>query len=176
MATTTFSPTAFAYAQSLLELATPQGQAVQIGDELAEIRQIVDTDETFRLFLADPSISEATRATLIERVFKGRVSDLVYGFIQVVNRKGRLGMFQEIAGAYQERLDEQQGKVDVDLTVAHSLDPTASWPTFSTASARAWEKTPWCINMLTNRSSAGSCLRIRDQADRRQRPVRSCSK
>ena len=121
MSTTTFSPTALSYAQSILELATAQGQAVDIGHELADIRQIIDTDETFRLFLADPSISETTRAGVLERVFKGRISQLTYGFLQVVNLKGRLGITTEIAGAYEQLLDDQLGKVDVDLTVAQAL-------------------------------------------------------
>jgi F-type H+-transporting ATPase subunit delta len=119
MTTTNFSPTAVSYARSLIELAGDQ--AVAIGEELGDVRQIVDTNPTFAAFLADPAISEGQRANVLHKAFKDKVAPLLFNFLGVLNVKGRLGMFQEIAGAYDELLDEKLGKVEVDLTVAQPL-------------------------------------------------------
>ncbi len=120
--TTHFSPTAYSYAQALLELANEKNQAAQIGEELRDIRQIIDTNETFALYLADPAISVAERGGMIERVFGGRISPLLKDFLGILNEKTRIGMLDEIAGAFDMLLDEQAGKVEVDVTVAQALN------------------------------------------------------
>ena len=117
--TTNYLPVDFSYAQALLELAGDD--AVQIGDELTDLRQIVDENPTFQKFLADPSIGDTERNGLLERTFKGKVSQLVWNFLGVLNAKNRLGRLADIAGAYHTRLDEKLGKVEVTLTVAQPL-------------------------------------------------------
>jgi F-type H+-transporting ATPase subunit delta len=123
MHTTHFSPTAFNYARSLLELANEgQQQAEEIAGELRDIRQIIDSNPNFALYLADPSISTAERGAVIKRIFGGKVAKLLLDFLGVLNEKGRLNLFVEIAGAFGDLLDAQQSKVEVDVTVANRLD------------------------------------------------------
>jgi F-type H+-transporting ATPase subunit delta len=119
MTTSNFSPTAVSYARALLELV--RDQAPEIGQELEDIRQIVEGNPTFAAFLADPGISHGERAVVLERVFGGKVSPLVWNFLRVLNSHGRLRILPDIAGAYDEMLDERLGKVEVDLTVAKPL-------------------------------------------------------
>jgi F-type H+-transporting ATPase subunit delta len=121
--TTHFSPTAFNYARSLLELANEgQQQAEAIAEDLRDVRQIIDANPNFALFLADPAISENERGAVIGRIFGGRILKLLEDFLGVLNEKGRLGMFAEIAGAFGELLEAQMSKVEVDVTVAQRLD------------------------------------------------------
>lgn len=117
------SPLAVAYARSLLELATAQGQAEAIGQELADIEKIIESDPTFETFLSNPAVGEVERGQVIEKVFRGRVSPLLANFLGVVNRKGRLSSLRQIAFAYHDLLDEQLGKVEVDVIVAQRLTP-----------------------------------------------------
>lgn len=123
MATTThYSPTAEAYAQSLLELANEQqSQAESIGKELSAVREIVVQNPTFAQFLADPGISQAERDATIKKIFGGRVSQLMMNFLGVLNAKGRARLLSQIADAYDDLLDEQLGKIEVDVTVAQTL-------------------------------------------------------
>src|SRR5258708_36361994 len=118
-ATTHYSPTALTYARALLELAGDQAGA--IGEELGGLRQIIDENPTFAAYLADPGISEAARAGMLDRTFRGKVSPLLWNFLGVLNLKGRLRVLHDIVGAYDELLDEKYGKVEVDLTVAHPM-------------------------------------------------------
>jgi len=117
-----FSPVAFNYARSLLELVNEQQQAESIAQELRDIRQIIDANPNFALYLADPAISQAERGEAIKKIFGGRVSKLMEDFLGVLNEKGRLNLFTEIAGAYGQLLEAQLSKVEVDVTVAHELD------------------------------------------------------
>jgi F-type H+-transporting ATPase subunit delta len=120
--TTQKSSTAVAYAASLLDLANERKLAEPIGQELAALRQIVTDNPSFGLFLADPGIGSAERAESIGKIFGGRVSPLMSNFLGVLNQKNRMGLLAQIADAYEDLLDEQLGKIDVDVTVAQKLD------------------------------------------------------
>lgn len=116
------SPTAIAYAQSILELANQQQQAEGIGEELSRLRQIVEENPTFRDVLSNPAISIEERQRLLGKIFRGKLTTLLFNALGVLNQKNRLALLTEIAQAYGDLLDAQLGKVEVDLTVAQKLD------------------------------------------------------
>jgi F-type H+-transporting ATPase subunit delta len=116
------SLTAVTYAQSVLELANEQGQAEPIGQELAGLKQVLDENPEIREVFTTPAIGADERGQLIERAFKSNVSPLLYNTLGVLNAHNRLGLLGQIAQAYDDLLDQQLGKVEVDLTVAQRLD------------------------------------------------------
>jgi F-type H+-transporting ATPase subunit delta len=109
------------YASALLDLANQKSQAEAIGEELESIRQIIADNRSFQLYLSDPGISAAERGQKMNTIFGGVVSPLMRNFLGVLNEKGRLGSLTHIADAYHEMLDEQLGKIEVDVTVAQKL-------------------------------------------------------
>jgi F-type H+-transporting ATPase subunit delta len=121
MHVTHHTPTALAYAQSLLDLATEQNQAEPIGQELEQLRQIVEQQPGFAAYLSDPAIGDEERGRTIDRIFANQLSPLMHNFLGVLNLKDRLKLLGEIALAYDDLLDERIGKVEVDVTVAHKL-------------------------------------------------------
>ena len=116
------SPSAVAYAQSVLELANEQKQPEPIGQELASLRQLLDENPQVREVFTNPAVSAEDRQGLIEKAFRGNISPLLYNTIGVLNTHDRLGLLSQIAQAYSDLLDEQLGKIEVDLTVALKLD------------------------------------------------------
>jgi F-type H+-transporting ATPase subunit delta len=117
------SPLATAYARSLLELANEQDQAEPIGQELADLEKVLESDPAFETFLSSPAIGEVERGQVIEKVFRSRVSPLLANFLGVLNRKGRLGLMRQIATAYQQLLEDQLGLIEVDVISAQRLTP-----------------------------------------------------
>src|SRR5205085_8009357 len=83
--------------------------------------EVLGENPTFAAFLADPGIGAAERTAVLEKVFRGRASPLAMNFLLVLNNKGRLRLLRQIAEAYGALLDEQNGKVEVDVTVARKL-------------------------------------------------------
>jgi F-type H+-transporting ATPase subunit delta len=118
---TATNPTSVAYARSLLELANERNQVDEVGQEMAGLRQVVEENPTFAVFLADPGIGATERTATLDKVFRGRVSPLVMNFLGVLNNKGRLRLLGSIAQAFNDLLDEQKGNVEVDVTVAQRL-------------------------------------------------------
>ncbi|HEY1685602.1 MAG TPA: ATP synthase F1 subunit delta [Tepidisphaeraceae bacterium] len=118
---THYSTTAFAYAESLLSVANDQKQAEAIGAELSALVGIIEQNALFKQFLSDPAIGLEQKNGLLERVFKSRVSPLLWNFLHVLSQRDALPLFSEIAGAFGELLEHQLGKIEVDVTVAHQL-------------------------------------------------------
>jgi F-type H+-transporting ATPase subunit delta len=117
------SPVAVAYAQSVLELASEQQQAEAIGQELAAISGIVNDNPSFREVLSSPAIGIEARERMLGGIFRNNVSPLVFNTLGVLNHKNRLNLIGEIAQAYSDLLDQQLGKVEVEMTVAKQLSP-----------------------------------------------------
>ena len=115
------SPLAAAYARSLLELANERGQTEPIGREVADLKQVLDDNPTFRQYLADPGIGHEERNATIDKVFGGQADPLLVNFLKVMSGKNRLRLLPEVCDAFDALLDEQLGKVEVDVTVAHKL-------------------------------------------------------
>ena len=118
---TQINPRAAAYAKSLLELATAKGQAEQIGAELVDIRQLMLANKPFGLFLKDPAIGNAQRLKSVKSIFGNRVHPLLLNTMGVMNGKGRLRDLGAMCDAYDDLLDAQLGKIEVDVTVAKKL-------------------------------------------------------
>ncbi len=100
------SATAHAYARSLLELANERGEARSIYDEFAGLQEILQANPIFGEYLSDPGISHSDRKAAIERIFRGRISDLFLNFLGVLNRNGRMRKLEEIHAAYTELYDD----------------------------------------------------------------------
>jgi F-type H+-transporting ATPase subunit delta len=109
------------YGRALLELADQAGTLDEIAAEVSQLGLVMEEHEQLRKLLSSRIISEKERAGVIERVFAGRISDLLYRFLQVVNHKSRLGELPGILQAYTELLAVKRGLVDVDLYVVEPL-------------------------------------------------------
>jgi F-type H+-transporting ATPase subunit delta len=122
-AATAHSAVASTYARALLELAQERQQAEAVGHELAALGRLVEAVPMLDPFLADPSIKPHERSAVLERAVRGKVSDLLWNFLGVLNRKDRSGWLTRIAAAYRDMLDEAMGRIEVAVHVAQELDP-----------------------------------------------------
>jgi F-type H+-transporting ATPase subunit delta len=156
------SGAAVQYAKALLELANEKKQAEAIGQELHEIGEIIAANKTLKAFLSDPGISVADRTDLLNRVFKGKVAPLVMNTMGVLNSKGRLGLLHSVIDAYEELLDEQLGKVEVDVTVATRLDP-ATLEQVRKRISEALKKDAVVHQYVDEKIIGGMVLRVDDQ-------------
>lgn len=124
MANNNHNPTyAVAYASTLLELANERQQTDTVEADLKSLQDVLQQNPSFREFLRDPSVSEQERADVLKRVFDGKIVPLLGYFLQLLGSKSRLGEIDTIANAYSDLLDEQRGKIEVDVTVAVKLAP-----------------------------------------------------
>jgi len=109
------------YARAILDLADEQGQADELLGELTELAKYLEGQSELLDLFGSPLVEEEARAGMIERVFRGRASDLLVDALQVINRKGRLGSLRTIAEAYRQELRDRRGMVDAVVRTAVPL-------------------------------------------------------
>jgi F-type H+-transporting ATPase subunit delta len=109
------------YARALLDLAEEAGVVNGVSDELRQIEELLRGEPGLKRLVCGPGLSSEKKAGSLERIFKGRVSDLVYRFLRVVNGKDRLEALPGIIRGYVRLLDEKNGIVEADVFVATSL-------------------------------------------------------
>jgi F-type H+-transporting ATPase subunit delta len=105
----------------MLALAERRGEADELREELAAVAAQVEHDPAFRAFLTTPRVDSTARARALERIFRNRASDLLVDSLQVLNRKGRIGLLPAIAAAYGEAHDRLRKRVEVDIASAVPL-------------------------------------------------------
>lgn len=109
------------YARSLLDLAAETGATEAVAGELAVAAELAQTNAELKDFFGSPLIGTEERRRTIEKIFRGRASDLVVDALQVINRKGRLGLIGAIAESYRREDKLRRGIVDVHVTTAVPL-------------------------------------------------------
>ena len=112
------SPIARVYAESMLKLAEKSGQVDALAEELLDFAQRVEQDADLDSYLSSPLVDSKTRRELLEKLFRGRRSDLFVDSCQVLNHKGRLGLIRSVAQAYRRAREELAGRVPVHVTSA----------------------------------------------------------
>jgi len=109
------------YAQGILDLAEEQGKADELLEELTALARFLEGQPELEEIFASPLVEAEARARTIEKVFRGRASDLLVDALQVINRKGRLGSLRAIAEAYRQELRDRHGLVDAVVKTAVPL-------------------------------------------------------
>ncbi len=109
------------YAKSLFELAEHAGgqaNAESILGELEDIVELARHDKAFSELLASRLIDSGKRDASLERMFAGKVSGLTLNFLRQLNRKGRLANLSQIATAMDGLVQDQFGRIEVDVFTA----------------------------------------------------------
>ena len=150
------------YSRSMLQLAEERGETDSLLEELNALVALLDRDPGFEHYLASPLVDEEDRAPFLERVFRGRASDLLADSLQVVNRKGRLSLLRAIAESYRSEHLVLRGMVEAHVrTVVPLTEPLRE--RIRAAVARHTGKTPVLIEKIDPSLIAGIVVQIGDE-------------
>ena len=113
------------YGLALVEMAQKAGSLDATAAEVDELAQLLASEPQLAKLFASRVLGTSERASSLERIFKNQLSELVYNFIQTVNRKGRMDKIQGIFKSFGRIVDQRNGIVEVDVYVASALDAHA---------------------------------------------------
>jgi F-type H+-transporting ATPase subunit delta len=106
------------YAEALLTLARKAEDPQGWGRMLMEVADAVQRDERLRLFLESPRISADQKNAVLARAFQDRYPRLLVRYLQTLVSKGRQLLLPTIATEYFSLLDEAEGRVHAQVTLA----------------------------------------------------------
>jgi F-type H+-transporting ATPase subunit delta len=109
------------YARALYEAARGQNRVDVARTELAQLADAMETTPELEAFLANPQLDPAAKASVLEEVTTG-ADPIVRNFVRLVASKGRAGQLRAIAEEFEAIVDEEQGRLTVELTTAYELD------------------------------------------------------
>ncbi len=112
------------YATAIHEVAKSTGQVDLVAKELRGLADFIAKDAAFQLFLDSPTVDMESRKLTLEKLFRGKYSDVLVDSLQVLNRNERLGLIGQVAKAFHLLHEEAMGRVELHVRTAAPLsDP-----------------------------------------------------
>ena len=112
------------YATAMLHLAQARGKVDELLKEMRELADEMATQPRLRVLLSSRDLDSEARRKVVERLLRGRVSDLLVDSLQVLYRKERIGLGPVVVEAYRLAVEEFHGRVEVQVSSAVALtDP-----------------------------------------------------
>lgn len=110
------------YGNAALNLAEHEGQADSLIAELGELGQLLETHPDMEAFLTSPLVDLEDREKSLEKIFRGKASDLLVDTLQILNRNGRLEVLPTFIHVVREEHRELRGMIDVEVESAVALN------------------------------------------------------
>lgn len=116
------SALATTYARALLDLANEREAAEAVREEFDELAAAMQASPDLSNLLTNPAIDDAQRERVLEKAFRGRMSDLLLNTLLVMARKGRAALTAAVHVSFAGLLAEQRGQATARVTTAYALD------------------------------------------------------
>lgn len=91
------------YGEALFELAVEEGREDAFLEEIMALKEILKENPDFNKLMNHPKILKEEKLSVLDQVFKGRISDELAGFLNLIISKDRYG---EIDGILDYFIDE----------------------------------------------------------------------
>ena len=96
------------YGEALFELAMEENKTREMMEEIQAIRDVLTANPDFDKLMMHPGIPKQEKMQVMENVWKGKVSDELAGFLQIVITKERYGELQVIFEYFINKVKELQ--------------------------------------------------------------------
>jgi F-type H+-transporting ATPase subunit delta len=116
------NPVSRNYAEALLALATKADNREGFGAMIRDVANAITQDATVKQFLESPRVSYEAKNDVLSKAFGDRVPRVFLRFLQTLVKNRRQDLIPSIAVEYASLLDEAEGRVHADVTVARAVD------------------------------------------------------
>lgn len=112
---------AFRYAKSLLDLAQEKGITEEVHRDMLFFKNTVDQSRPLALMLKNPIVRSSKKDAVLKLIFGGKINVLSSAFIDIVARKNRESIIEDIAAEYIRLYDEMRGIEHATVTTTMPL-------------------------------------------------------
>ena len=110
------------YAETLFALAKKAGDLRGWGSMMADVANAVQADRTLRVFLESPRVDAAQKNEVLAKAFQDRMPRLLVRYLQALVTHRRQMLIAEITREYLDLVDEAEGRMHANVTVAREPD------------------------------------------------------
>jgi len=94
------------YGEALFELAMEENKARELMEEMQTVQTVLEENPDFDKLLKHPGIPKQEKIQVMKNVFKGRVSDELTGFLEIILNKERYGELKAIFQYFIDKVKE----------------------------------------------------------------------
>lgn len=109
------------YGDALFELATEENKVDELFDEIQQLRAILKENDEFGKLMEHPKIIKEEKLTVLNNVFKRKISDELLGFMTIIISKDRYQELDEILEYFTMEVKKYKGIGVATVTTAIQL-------------------------------------------------------
>ncbi len=109
------------YAEALFDVAKGKGRLDEIGGQLGQFADVLDSDREMQVFFFSPHFSSAEKVEGLGRAVDGADPELS-NFLELLIEKGRMTEVFRIRQQFEQLWKQENKRIDVTVTSAVELD------------------------------------------------------
>lgn len=109
------------YGEALFELAVEEGKEDEFLEEIEGLRRILNENPDFGKLMNHPKILKEEKLEVLNKVFKGNISDELTGFLYLIVNKDRYGEIEAILDYFVDEVKRLKGIGIAHVTTAIDL-------------------------------------------------------
>jgi F-type H+-transporting ATPase subunit delta len=110
------------YAEALLALARKADDLQAWGRLIDDVASAMERDARLRVFLETPQISADEKNAVLSKAYEDRAPRLFLRYLQRLVKNRRQMLIPEIANEYRDLVDEVEGRLHAQVTLAKAVD------------------------------------------------------
>lgn len=110
------------YGEALFELAVEEGREDEFLEEVITLKELLDENPDFGKLMNHPKILKEEKLEVLEKVFKGRISRALLGFLHLIVSKDRYGEIDAILDYFISEVKQLKGIGVAYVTTALALN------------------------------------------------------
>ncbi|MEM8895389.1 MAG: ATP synthase F1 subunit delta [Bacteroidota bacterium] len=110
------------YAKPLLEMAQEKGKLDAVKKDMDNFLAICKEERSFALMLRNPIIPHLKKLAVLKKIFSGKVNDLTMAIFEIMTRKNREQVLEDMAKEFIRLYNIHNGIEDAVLKTAIPLD------------------------------------------------------
>lgn len=109
------------YGEALFELAVEEGREEEFLDEIVQLQKLLDENPDFGKLMNHPKILKEDKLKVLKEVFKGRISEELFGFFHLIISKDRYSDIDSILDYFVDEVKKLKGIGIAYVTTAIDL-------------------------------------------------------
>ena len=110
------------YGEALFQIACESSSCIEMLEEVKELKNVVIANPELEELMLEPRLSKEEHLEILGQVFKGKIDDRLFSFLELITVKGRYGYLDEILDYFILRVKEYLHIGQAKVTSAIAID------------------------------------------------------
>ena len=110
------------YGEALFQIACESSSCIEMLEEVKELKNVVIANPELKELMLNPRFSKEEHLEILGQVFKGKIDDRLFSFLELITVKGRYGYLDEILDYFILRVKEYLHIGQAKVTSAIAID------------------------------------------------------